>query len=740
MKYALHNGETIFLHPSTYAKIPDWRIWAASGSITCPECGDQLRLVAGISQEPYFQHTSRLDCPLQGMDQPDGLPLSAARETAAGSHSPFRKRLAPRQKIQALLDRAASSLHPAQWQAVTTTEGPLLILAGAGSGKTRVMTARTAYLIREKAVDPRSIMVVTFTTKAAAEIKQRLSEEIPAQQVRALIAGTFHSLFYRMLQHHDPVRWDGRRLLKHSWQKLRLLRESGLGQGEDLPVKESDWEAALDVISRWKNECLQPSDAGVMTPASDEEKWAQTLYPLYESAKDAGGWFDFDDMLLGCYELLKGDPQVRQFYQSRIAYLMIDEFQDINRVQYETVKLLAAPQNNLCVIGDDDQSIYGFRGSDPQYILGFTKDYPEAKSIVLEVNYRSRSAIVGLGYSLIGNNHSRWKKELKAYHLEEGDCYLFYPADEEEQASRIVDEITCKLAEGISLSDIAILFRTYESTRPLIERLTEAKIPFSCHREGEAFYEKQAVRWALGYLRLSLDRDDQAALRDILPTLYVSAEQWNEIRSEAILRDLPLLDALPRLSRLKVYQRKHLQKVADVLAQLGQCTPVQALELIYEDLKLRDYVKKRASSRGVGDEERAVDDLRALLVAARRHLTLRDFLDHTAALLESEKQAFRDMHTNGEGVQLMSIHRAKGLEFDLVFIVDLVEGVLPHEYAMEQLRRGSRQSVEEERRLMYVAITRARHKLYIGVPQERFGRKARASRFIAEMSRENPPR
>jgi DNA helicase-2/ATP-dependent DNA helicase PcrA len=419
---------------------------------------------------------------------------------------------------------------------------------------------------------------------------------------------------------------------------------------------------------------------------------------------------------------------------------MIDEFQDINRVQYETVKLLAAPQNNLCVIGDDDQSIYGFRGSDPQYILGFTKDYPEAKSIVLEVNYRSRSAIVGLGYSLIGNNHSRWKKELKAYHLEEGDCYLFYPADEEEQASRIVDEITCKLAEGISLSDIAILFRTYESTRPLIERLTEAKIPFSCHREGEAFYEKQAVRWALGYLRLSLDRDDQAALRDILPTLYVSAEQWNEIRSEAILRDLPLLDALPRLSRLKVYQRKHLQKVADVLAQLGQCTPVQALELIYEDLKLRDYVKKRASSRGVGDEERAVDDLRALLVAARRHLTLRDFLDHTAALLESEKQAFRDMHTNGEGVQLMSIHRAKGLEFDLVFIVDLVEGVLPHEYAMEQLRRGSRQSVEEERRLMYVAITRARHKLYIGVPQERFGRKARASRFIAEMSRENPPR
>jgi DNA helicase-2/ATP-dependent DNA helicase PcrA len=420
-------------------------------------------------------------------------------------------------------------------------------------------------------------------------------------------------------------------------------------------------------------------------------------------------------------------------YQERIVYVMIDEFQDINRIQYETVKLLALPQNNLCVIGDDDQSIYGFRGSDPQYILGFTNDYPQAETITLEVNYRSRSSIVGLGYSLIGNNRARWKKGCKSFYREEGETYLFYPDDEEEQASRIVDEILYRREQGASFHQFAVLYRTHESSRPVLERLSEAGIPFHFIQEEDSFYERQAVRWALGYLRLALDPDDAAALKEILPTLYISQEMWNTLRSQAILEDLPLLAVLPRLSQWKVFQRKHLQNVAEILSACRECTPVQALELIYEDCRLRDYIKKRMKERAEDARDRWSDELQQLLAAAKRHGSVRDFLAHVDHMREKEKEWRQQPVT--DGVHVLSIHRAKGLEFDHVFLLDLVEGALPHEYALDELRKRGTSALEEERRLLYVAITRARHTLTIGIPQERFGRKTRPSRFIAEMGR-----
>lgn len=770
MKFAQLDNETILLNEHTYQRISAWRISSARGQIRCPGCGCPLRLVAGVSFEPFFQHQEGSACSLQGMElPPEALKKAVQMEAAAAadeqaqdepvtvgafrlpqkrsiaapqSNAPaepyrFRKRLVPKHQIEHLTERLAEPLHPEQLRAVVTTEGPLLILAGAGSGKTRVMTARTAHLIRERGVDPRSIMVVTFTTKAADEMKLRLAKQLSPGQARELITGTFHSIFYRMLLHHQAERWDQRRLLKQDWQKRRFLRETGVLQQETelQHLKESELEEALSMISRWKNEYLLPTQVSFQEFAAEEEKRAQTLYPLYEEAKCRHGWFDFDDMLIGCYQLLQDHPEILRRYQERIGYLMIDEFQDINRIQYETVKLLAAPQNNLCVIGDDDQSIYGFRGSDPQYILGFTNDYPQAQSITLEVNYRSRSAIVGLGYSLIGNNRARWKKEFKSFHAEEGENYLFFPEDEEEQASRIVDEISYQLQNGASLGQFAILFRTYESTRPVLERLMDAGIPFQFVHEEESFYEKQAVRWALGYLRLAVNRDDATALRDILATLYISGEQWNALRSQSILDDVPLLDALPRLPQLKGFQRSHLQKVVEILTELPRCSPVLALELIYEDCKLRDYVKKRMKERSDAAADRWSDELQQLLAAAKRHASLNDFLTHVETILYKEKELRKLRPAAEEAIQVLSIHRAKGLEFDTVFLIDLVEGALPHEYALDEARKRGSDAMEEERRLLYVAITRARHTLCIGIPQERFGRKTRASRFVDEMGR-----
>ncbi|WP_419877252.1 UvrD-helicase domain-containing protein [Brevibacillus centrosporus] len=778
MKHAFLDNKPILLQPETYNRIPFWRMAARQDQIRCPVCAFPLRLIAGVTFEPYFAHAEDVDCSglsLEEASGPDWLlvqeqvaaatavvdkpeevettedPMigsfrmpkkrSIGKSVTVSSPAPkppiFRKRLTPKKSIQHLAEQKRNeSLHPGQQQAVHTTEGPLLILAGAGSGKTRVMTARTAHLIQDKGIEPKQILVVTFTTKAAEEIRQRIARQLLPSQARELVAGTFHSIFYRMLLHHQPARWDQQRLLKKEWQKWRLLRETGVLLGHDdlLALKENEALDALGVISRWKNEYLLPHDVAYREPESDTEKQAQQLYPLYEEAKRKHNWFDFDDMLIGCYEMLREDSTLLKRYQDRITHVMIDEFQDINRIQYETVKLLAAPHNNLCVIGDDDQSIYGFRGSDPQYILGFTKDFPEAQTITLEVNYRSHSSIVSLGYSLIGHNRERWEKECRSFHHEEGDAYLFEPEDEEEQASRIVDEIIHRQEHGAALGECAILYRTNESARPILERLSEAGIPFHYTQEEDSFYQRQTVRWTLAYLRLAQNPDDSDALKEVLPTLYISHEMWNALRSQAILEDVPILHVLPNQAQLKPYQRKHLQTVMDILTSCRECSAAQALELIYEDGKLRDYLKKRAKNREDG-KDRWADELQQLLAASKRHATVADFLTYIDQMTQREKEWRMQRPLPEEAVHVLSIHRAKGLEYDHVFLPDLVEGALPHEYTLDELRKGGNAALEEERRLLYVAITRARHSLCIGIPRERFGRKTRISRFVAEMGR-----
>ncbi|MBY0088087.1 UvrD-helicase domain-containing protein [Brevibacillus brevis] len=789
MNYALLDNKPILLLPENYNRIPFWRMAARQDKVRCPACASALRLHAGISFEPHFFHPEGAECPLLTENGPAPLDsLQAINETAAtafqavltataekdhseasidedeantttigsfrlpkkrtigSSTTPpppapkppvFRKRLMPKKTISHMAEQMRDqSLHPGQQQAVHATEGPFLILAGAGSGKTRVMTARTTHLISELGVKPNQIMVVTFTTKAADEIRQRIARQLPAGQARELIAGTFHSIFYRMLLHHQPERWDQQRLLKKDWQKWRLMRETGalLGHDELATLKETEITEALGIISRWKNEYILPQEVAYREATNDAEKRAIQLYPLYEATKKKHQWFDFDDMLIGCYEMLRDDSSLLRRYQERITYVMVDEFQDINRIQYETVKLLAAPQNNLCVIGDDDQSIYGFRGSDPQYILGFTKDFPQASTFTLEVNYRSHSSIVSLGYSLIGHNRERWAKECQSFHREEGDTYLFEPEDEEEQASRIVDEIIHRREQGAILGECAILYRTNESARPILERLSEAGIPFHYTQEEDSFYQRQTVRWSLNYLRLALNPDDTDALKEILSTLYISAEMWNALRSQAIIEDKPILHVLPHLTQLKPYQRKHMQQINEILTACKDVPPAKALELIYEDGKLRDYLKKRAKDREDG-RERWSDELQQILAASKRHATISDFLAYIDQMARQEKEWRTMRPLPDEAVHVLSIHRAKGLEYDHVFLPDLVEGALPHEYTLDELRKGSSGALEEERRLLYVAITRARHSLCIGIPRERFGRKTRTSRFIAEMGR-----
>ena len=390
-----------------------------------------------------------------------------------------------------------------QMLAATTIDGPLLVLSGAGSGKTRVLTVRTAYMIIDKKIDPRTIMLVTFTAKAAKEMKQRLLSypNMTASLVSQIVSGTFHSIFYKILLFHEPQKWRQDFLLKRDWEKERILKQAGRELGLD--EKEFSYDQALGQIGLWKNSLVFPDD---VKATDDWLKSCQFLYKKYEAYKSETGYFDFDDMLVGCYLFLKDHPELLMKYQQRFHYFLVDEFQDINKVQYELIKILSHLSKNVCVVGDDDQAIYSFRGSDPQYILQFDQDFPGAKIISLTENYRSSHEIVATANRMIKRNQNRMDKTMHAQHNNGVAPVLFYPYDEEIEATMILTDIQEKLAKGARPGDFAILYRTHSMSRAIFERLAASNLPFVIEKDAESFYQRRVIRGMLAFLRLSYER------------------------------------------------------------------------------------------------------------------------------------------------------------------------------------------------------------------------------------------
>ena len=620
------------------------------------------------------------------------------------------------------------SLHEKQLEAVSAPEGPLLVLAGAGSGKTRVLTARTAYMLSHLEIPPAAILLVTFTTKAVKEMKERMASQygLAERTVSRLVTGTFHSLFYKILYHHDPAKWNGDRLLKWEWQKEQYIKMALADEGLD--EKDFPIDQAIQQIGYWKNAYLP----GERIPLEDEwEKRVHRLFCHYEEQKKSRGQFDFDDMASACYELFQERPDVLQRYQSRFHAILIDEFQDINPVQYAIIRLLASPENNITCVGDDDQSIYAFRGSSPSFILDFEKDFPDAKTIHLATNYRSSHPIVASAEAVVKRNKNRWAKTLEAVRDDVKKPLLFYPYDEEEEAIMIVSDIREKIQMGAKPQDFAVLYRTNSGGRAIYERLHESAIPYTADQGVQSFYSRRIVRQMLAYLYLSQNEDDTEAVKQLLPALFLKQSALNTLKALSITEDCTMVQALVKLTDIKPFQLEKIKKIVPFFSSLKTMKPVEAMTFAEEKMGFSDYLKKRGNE---GNKlEKGSDDLRDLKTAAKRFKTIPEFLAHVDHMRAAEKQK-----PDGKGVQLLTIHRAKGLEFKTVYILGAVDGSIPHDFALESARKGDETALEEERRLLYVAMTRAEDNLYISVPSVRRSRTAYRSRFLQPILRKQP--
>ena len=728
------------------------------GLLSCPVCGDQVRLYIGIAKEPHFYHsqTDKQACQSDDLDlvvagskkdveayvERGGFRLPTSRSITSVTESfsfkssrsisgnpPFLpatpKKNDTLHPFLTALEQAGVTLDDEQREAVINTEGPLLVLSGAGSGKTRVLTARTAFLMKANNVPPSQILLVTFTAKAAKEMKERMLSYpgITAADVSALIAGTFHSIFYKILLFHERERWQNNALIKYDWEKENILKMAGRERGLD--DKEFAYDAALQQIGLWKNSLLFPED---VKPHGEWEEDCRYLYKKYEASKNAAGKFDFDDMLIGCYNLFTENPDILERYQKRFSYILIDEFQDINKVQYKLMKMLSKQSQNICVVGDDDQSIYAFRGSDPSFILDFEKDFPEANVIRLSQNYRSSHQIVATANRMISKNERRKQKTMVAQHNDGAAPTMFYPYDEEQEATMIVTDIAEKIAAGAKPGDFAILYRTHTMSRAIFERLAESNLPFIIDQDSESFYQRRVARSMLAFLRLSIDADDIHAIADLLPVMFLRNNLLQEIKAQMILQDCDALTALSKIKTGHTFQERKLSKLPNQIKNLQNLPPAVALERIEKDLGFNDYVKKRGNE---GNKmEKGSDDVRNLKVAAKRFQDCRSFIqhaDHMSAMNKEIKNLSKHFH---QAITLTTIHRAKGLEYSHVYILGAVDGGIPHDYAMDDYRKGNKHALEEERRLMYVAATRAKTELFFSILQTRGGKTAYPSRFL----------
>ncbi|SFA58674.1 DNA helicase-2 / ATP-dependent DNA helicase PcrA [Anoxybacillus pushchinoensis] len=701
MNKAQYNGKLFDLHTLPREKYELVYEQSLRNKWTCPMCGGIVRLHLAIEHAPHFYHVSN-PCIKEERQRGNAV--------AIRPHQPFQAK----EKKQTIV--CGVSLDADQYEAVRHVEGPLLVLAGAGSGKTRTLTTRAAAMITNHHMKASNMMIVTFTTKAAKELAERLY----AYNLDVLpTIGTFHSLFYRMLQHADPFRWRHERLIR-DWQKERMIKEIGRELGID--ERDFPYDEAMQRMSYWKNTLTSLADIAIETEW--DERVVQ-LYTQYEQKKRELDVFDFDDMLYACYDMLRTDEKRLYPYQERFHYFLIDEFQDINNVQYETMKLLASHTHHICAVGDDDQAIYAFRGSDSSFIHQFQQDFPHTKIVKLTENYRSPHPIVSLANSIISKSRTRIPKQMNAQTDSTHMPICFFPYDEEEEATMIVCDIQERMKQGAKPSDIAILCRTNAASRAVFERLAQLRLPVTT--DGESFYNRRIVRYLLSFLQLSIDPNNEQALADVATVLFLKQTVMNDLKAISILQDCSLVEALAKLDRIAPFQQQKLRTIVPLFAKVKEMKPLEAIDFIEKEMGFGDFLKKRGNEGNT--IEKGSDDVRDVKVVARKFKTIPAFLAHVA-----RTKAYANT-TCDDGIQLMTIHRSKGLEFPIVYIIGAVDGLLPHDYALEAYRNGDVAPLEEERRLLYVAVTRAKERLFISVPSMRRLKKATASRLLSSQTK-----
>lgn len=641
--------------------------------------------------------------------------------------------------MQKLLD----SLNPQQRQAVETTKGPVLVLAGAGTGKTRVITVRIAYLLHKR-VNPKNVLAVTFTNKAAGEMRERAAGFVGKKKAADLTIGTFHSFCLNALREHAPkVGLPKRFAICDASDQLTAIK----GALRELRIAEARIQPGVlqSKISLMKNRLVDP-DAYLARASDDFEELIGRAWKRYDEHLLRTKSIDFDDMLLYTVRLLREHDDVRQAFETRFKYVMVDEYQDTNGPQYEIVRLIAGGHRNLCVVGDDDQSIYGWRGADVSKILGFEKDFAGATVVRLETNYRSRAPILDAANNVIRNNPQRHDKALRSALGPGAEVQVRSLPDEMTEADQIAREIIDLVQrEKAVYKEIAILFRTATQPRVFEEQLRARAIPYQLVG-GMSFFDRKEVRDVLAYLRLVANPDDEVSLLRIInrPPRGIGKTTIDRLVAHATEKGLPVTHALhdaEHVEGIGPAAVEAIQGLRGMLASYGERDPgTQLVDWIRDLLAKVNYraevdktypdEKTREERWGTAAE---ILDLAENHVQRKKKPTLGTFLQDLTLAGEDTGDGPKDK----DAVTLMTLHAAKGLEFPRVYLVGMEEGLLPHKRSAEE------DSIEEERRLAYVGITRAQEFLTLTCSQTRskYGQRGASmpSRFLYEMTEREPP-
>ena len=608
------------------------------------------------------------------------------------------------------------SLNHAQTEAVAHNKGPCMVLAGPGSGKTLTIAKRIEYLIMKHKVRPEEILVITFTKYAALEMKNR-TRSICGPSSYAVTFGTFHGIYYGILKW--AYRLNQSNLLSDE-EKYRILREilPGIDWDQEPEAdEEKDYLQELAIeIGNVKNNCM---DIEEYEPVKYTTEKFRKLYRTYEETKKKYRKIDFEDMLIQCRDLFMKRPDILKKWQEKFQYILVDEFQDVNQAQYDVVRMLAAPQDNLFVVGDDDQSVYGFRGAKPGIMKEFMKDYPKARQILLDVNYRSSGYIVKGALRVIGNNKIRFEKKIEAFRKPDETVHVQEVKDPVQEAEYVLERIREYREKGVSYTEMAVLYRTNVDARAMSELMTEYQIPFVMKEHLNNIYEHFIALDMISYLRLSQGEYDRKYFLQIAnrPNRYLTRESMKTGNVS--------YESLRRYYRDKDWMVDRIDQLEWDMKMICDKTPYAAIQYIRKRMGYDEFLKEYAAYRKISSE-----DLFAVLEEiwqnSKGYGTIKEWFEH----IESYGKMLKEQNKkNGEkeGVNLMTMHAAKGLEFDTVFVIETNEGSCPYKKAT------ANEEIEEERRLFYVAMTRAKRKLVISYVKEKNGKDLLPSRFVSEL-------
>lgn len=606
------------------------------------------------------------------------------------------------------------NLTKAQQEAIMHKDGPMLVLAGPGSGKTSVITNRTKTLIEEYGISPREILVITFTKAAATEMKERFIKMMDGQQT-AVNFGTFHAIFFTILKY--AYNFTAANIIREE-DKTRFFTEMIRKMQLEIEDEKEFVSNIMSEVGLVKAERMQVEYYYSMNCS---EEAFQKIYREYDQFLRSRNLIDFDDMLLMCYELLTKRPDILAIWQKKFRYILIDEFQDINQVQYDIIRLLAQPENNLFIVGDDDQSIYRFRGAKPEIMLNFGKDYPGCKQVLLDYNFRSTPNIVKAALSVVKNNTNRYDKKISAVKKEADPVKVITFKTLEEENTEVVKEIMKLRQEGVRLKDIAVLFRTNTGARGIIDKLMEYNIPFRMKDSIPNIFEHWITRNIMAYMKIAMGSNDRALYLEIMnrPKRYVTRE---------VLSDPEIsLNALMTKYQDKAWMVDRLEKLQYDLVMLKKMEPFAAINYIRKAIGYDEYLEDYAKFRRIKVEE-LYDTIEELQESAKGYATYQEWFDHMEQYkLELQEQMENRKKYHVDSISLATMHSSKGLEYEAVFIVDANEGITPHRKAVLD------EDMEEERRMFYVAMTRAKRLLYIFSAKERYNKEFTRSRFVGEM-------